>query len=95
MVWVLIAAAVWVGVAVVVALLIGRAIRLADRKAFDPGTFVVDVEPVPGTSETVSDGKAHQDPKTIPSIPSTRPPLPPPPHRTSRRTAPRGRREAG
>ena len=46
--WVLIAVAGWLVLAVGCALLIGRAIHLADRKAADGGNFVVDVQTILG-----------------------------------------------
>ena len=88
----------WLVLAVGCALLIGRAIHLADRKAADGGNFVVDVQTIPDRAPAADDApvsaeQAHPDPATVPSIPSARPALPKPP--VPRSSSARGRREAG
>ena len=68
MMWVLIIGAAWLGVALAVALLLGRGILLADRKRTKKGlplNVVVDEAPPTGATQPVD---------TWPSVPSTRTP---------------------
>lgn len=83
--WVLIAAAAWLLLGLGLALLIGRSIRLVDRRAAedetDAANFVVDrpvlvsapEPPRPPVSETPA-GQGREAP-TIPGLPASRPPV--------------------
>lgn len=104
MTWVLIAVAGWIVLAIGAALLIGRAIALADRRSGESLNFVVDLEapvftdgapaapPALTPDESAIPEQVDPGPSTVPGIPSARPPLPKPP--VPRSTSAQSRREA-
>jgi hypothetical protein len=89
--WFLVITVTWLLIAVLGALLIGRAIRgamadLVDELDLDEANFVA--EP-PEADEGSVAPRAANDPPTIPGIPSARPPVGEPPAPPSSGTAPR------
>jgi hypothetical protein len=81
MTWVLIAVATWLLLSIVVALLVGRSIRLADReeeRAAHAGApnFTVDPAPLPPSAAIAAAEPAADDTPPPAAAPSTPPPSP-------------------